>query len=153
MTSSDPSNPGAISLDQLIALNDEIAALARAGVPLEPALAELGSDMPGRLGAIAATFAERTRRGESLLEILSDQSLQLPPVYRAVVEAGLRTGRLPAALEALAGSIRRVAETRRGVAAAAFYPLLVLVLAWGFFAFFAVGIAPACLPDCRMAPM
>jgi type II secretory pathway component PulF len=62
-----------------------------------------------------------------------------------VVEAGLRTGRLPAALEALAGSIRRVAETRRGVAAAAFYPLLVLVLAWGFFAFFAVKIAPGLL--------
>lgn len=129
--------PGAITLDELIALNDEIAALVRAGVPLEPALAQLGGDMPGRLGRIATMLAERSGRGESLPEVLADESVRLPPVYRAVVTAGLRSGRLAAALEALAGSIRRVAETRRSVATAATYPLLVLVVAWGLFALFA----------------
>jgi type II secretory pathway component PulF len=137
LAQSEPLKPGAITLDQLVALNDEIAALVRAGVPLEPALAELGRDLPGRLGRIATMLAERTSRGESLTEVLSEGSAHLPPVYRAVVEAGSRAGRLPAALEALAGSIRRVAETRRGVAAAALYPLLVVMLAWGLFAFFA----------------
>jgi type II secretory pathway component PulF len=137
LAQSDPSLPGAISLDQLIALNDEIAALVRAGVPLEPALAELGADLPGRLGKIATLIAERASRGQSLPQVLADESARLPPVYRAVVEAGLRSGRLSAALEALASSIRRVGETRRGVATAALYPLLVLMLAWGLFAFFA----------------
>ena len=136
MAQSDSSAAGVISLDELIALNDEIAALVRARVPLEPALIELGADMPGRLGKIAGMLAERASLGQSLPEVLSDESAGLPPVYRAVVEAGLRTGRLPAALEALAGSIRRVAETRRGVATAAIYPLLVLMVAWGLFAFF-----------------
>lgn len=146
MAQSDPSLPGAISLDQLIALNDEIAALVRAGVPLEPALAELGGDLPGRLGRIATMLAERASRGQSLPQVLSDESARLPPVYRAVVEAGLRSGRLASALEALAGSIRRVAETRRGVVVAALYPLLVLIVAWGLFAFFASFTAERLAP-------
>jgi general secretion pathway protein F len=146
LAQSDPTLPGAITLDQLIALNDEIAALVRAGVPLEPALAELGADLPGRLGRIATMLAERASRGQSLPQVLSDESARLPPVYRAVVEAGLRSGRLASALEALAGSIRRVAETRRGVVVAALYPLLVLMLAWGLFAFFASFTADRLAP-------
>ena len=145
MAQGESSSLGSISLAELVALNDEIAALARAGVPLEPALAELGADMPGRLGQIATLVAERTGRGESLLEVISSQSLRLPPVYRAVVEAGLRSGRLSAALEALAGALRRVADTRRAVAVAAIYPLLVVMLAWGLAAFFVTKIVPSLL--------
>lgn len=145
MAQAKPSKLGPITLDELIALNDEIAALARAGVPLESALAELGADMPGRLGKIVTTIAQETSRGESLPQVFSRHSAGLPPVYRAVVEAGLRTGRLSSALEALAGSIRRVAETRRAVAMAAIYPLLVLIFAWGLFAFFIDKIAPGLL--------
>jgi type II secretory pathway component PulF len=131
-----------ITLDQLIALNDEIAALARAGVPLEQGLSALGGDMPGRLGAMASTLADRANRGEPLLQVLADPSLRLPPVYRSVVEAGLRTGRLPAALESLAAALRRLAEARRAVLAAALYPLMVLLLACCAFAFFCHLIAP-----------
>jgi len=140
-----PDAPAAITLNELIALNDEIAALVRAGVPLEPALGELSRDLPGRLGKIAAIVAQRSSRGESLLQVVSQQAGQLPPVYRAVVEAGLKTGRLPAALEALAGAIRRTAQTRRSVAMAALYPLLVLIAAWGLFAVFAHALAPRLL--------
>jgi general secretion pathway protein F len=139
----EPAKTGTITLDELLALNDEIAALVRSGVPLERGLAELGGDLPGRLGALAATLAERTGRGEPLLQVLAEQSAGLPPVYRAVVEAGVRSGRLPSALESLATSLRRLAETRRGIVAALIYPLLVLLLACGMFAFFSRGIAPA----------
>jgi type II secretory pathway component PulF len=134
-----------MTLNDLIALNAEIAALVRAGVPLERGLGELGTDMPGRVGKAAIMIADRTTRGESLVEVLGDQSAGFPPVYRAVVEAGLRTGRLPAALETLASSIRRVAETRRSIVAACVYPLLLLIAACGFFAFFSVVVAPSLL--------
>jgi general secretion pathway protein F len=143
--SSTPSQPAAISLDELIALNDEIAALVRAGVPLDRGLAALGSDMPGRLGRFAAVLGERTARGESLQAALAEPAAKLPPAYRAVVVAGVRAGRLPAALESLAGSIRRLAETRRSVAAGSLYSLFVLVLVWVFFAFFTVKLAPKLL--------
>ena len=134
-----------MTLDDLVALNDEIAALVRAGVPLEAALAEVGGDLPGRLGRIAAVLAERTARGESLAQAIADESGQLPPAYRAVVEAGLRSGRLSAALESLARPARRLAEARRLVAAGILYPLIVFLVAWGAFVLFTLKIAGSLL--------
>jgi type II secretory pathway component PulF len=133
----------AISLDDLLALSAEIAALARAGVPLEQGLAALGRDMPGRLGTFANELGQRTARGESLPDALAAAAGQVPGVYGAVVTAGLRAGRLPAALESLAHSARRMAETRRNLILMALYPLLLLAIIWGFVAFFAGVLAPA----------
>ncbi|MGD0900686.1 MAG: type II secretion system F family protein [Thermoguttaceae bacterium] len=134
--------PPAVTLEHLIALGDEMAALARAGVPLESGLGALGRDMPGGLGRLARTLAQRTSLGQPLVEVLDQLSPRLPKVYRAVVEVGIRTGRLPAALEALAGALRRLAETRRGVTVMLVYPLLVVALAWGLFGYFTARIAP-----------
>ena len=131
-----------MTLDDLVALNEEIAALVRAGVPLEAGLAQLGDDLPGRLGRLATRLAERTARGESLAQALTDDAGQLQPAYRAVVEAGVRAGRLPAALEAVAASARRLAETQRVVALAAIYPAIVILAAWCGLLFFTGAIAP-----------
>ncbi|MEE8451057.1 MAG: type II secretion system F family protein [Thermoguttaceae bacterium] len=149
MSNTESPQPSGITLDELIALNAEITSLVRAGVPLEPALTELGHDLPGRLGQIAQAVAQRSSLGEPLSKIVSEQSAGWPPMYRAVVEAGLKTGRLPAALEALAGSVRRIAETRRSVGMAMLYPLMLLLLAWAFFAMFAGAIAPNLLSGFR----
>ncbi|GEM_PF-3676816 len=46
----DSTGSPAISLDQFVALNDELAALVRARVPLERTLSEVGRDVPGTLG-------------------------------------------------------------------------------------------------------
>ena len=46
----------------MIALNDEIAALVRAGVPLEQGLGHLGGDLPGRLGTFTTALADRMGR-------------------------------------------------------------------------------------------
>ncbi|MEN6407141.1 MAG: type II secretion system F family protein [Thermoguttaceae bacterium] len=132
----------AISLDDLIALNDEIAALTRAGAPLESGLAELGADMPGRLGQLAAALAEKTSRGQSLAEAVLENAGQLPPTYHAVIEAGVRAGRLPAALESVAASARRQADTQRAASIAILYPLMVVLVAWLGLIFFTLAIAP-----------
>ena len=133
----------AVSLDQLIALNDEIAALVRAGVPLDRGLRSLGEDLPGRLGQIARQVAERLARGQSLTDALADPRLHVPRLYRAVIEAGIAAGRLPAALESLAGSLRRLAETRRSVVLSLVYPFLLFLLAWVLFALSASMLAPS----------
>lgn len=131
-----------MTLDDLIALNDEMAALVRCGVPLEAGLAELGADLPGRLGRFAALLAQRTARGESLAQAITAEAGQLPPSYRAVVEAGIRAGRLPAALESVASSARRLSETHRAAVIAATYPLLVALVAWGGLILFTCVEAP-----------
>ena len=105
--------PGPITIDQLLALNEEIIALVRAGVPLERGLLLAGWDIRGKLGRIAGALGGRMSRGESLVEALDGEKLAIPPLYRAVVEAGARSGQLPVALEGLARYVRAHSEARR----------------------------------------
>lgn len=136
----------AITLEQLIALNEEIAALARAGIPLEQGLSHLGQDMPGKLGRIATLIAARLQRGDAISDVFRECASDIPPVYRAVVEAGARSGRLAAALESAASSARRVADMRRVVVGAVLYPLLVFLLAWGLWVAFVGAVVPRFIP-------
>ncbi len=137
--------PGSITIDQLLALNEEIAALVRAGVPLERGLVVAGRDLRGRLGRIAAALSRRLSRGESLPEALEGEGQSIPPLYRAVVEAGARSGRLPIALEGLAQYVRGYAEARAAIGLALWYPLLVLTLAYALF----VGLVSLAVPAVR----
>src|SRR3954470_8499922 len=124
---------GRISVEELGALNDEIAALVRAGVPLERGLLRAGSDLSGGLKRITQALGARLGRGESLGQALEAEKGATPPLYRAVVEAGARSGRLPAALEGLARYVRSYSEARSSIGVALWYPILVLSLAYALF--------------------
>jgi general secretion pathway protein F len=134
-----------MSLEQLVALNEEIVALVRAGVPLDRGLVELGNDMPGRLGRIAREMGDRMAGGESLEQVLASEEFVFPPVWRAVVEAGLRTGRLSSALEALSTTGRRAAELRRAIGISLIYPAIVVTVAYALFLFFSLQFTPLIL--------
>ena len=101
------------SLEELIALTDEMAALVRAGIPLEEGLTHVARDLARRPGRIAQMLATRMQGGESLLHVVSTSPDVFPPTYRAVVEAGLRCGRLPAALEGLASTAQSSVGARQ----------------------------------------
>jgi general secretion pathway protein F len=127
------SGRGTMTLDHLIALNDEIAALVRTGLPLERGLREVGGDLSGRLSKTMTGLAERMSRGASLPEALEAEGERLPRIYRSVVEAGLRAGRLSSALEGLAGFVRAYVDSRRAIGLALTYPMIVLTLAYCLF--------------------
>jgi general secretion pathway protein F len=129
-----------VTLDELVALNDEIIALARAGVPLEMGLREFGGDRSSALAALGSRLAGRMSRGVSLGEALRSEGAGLPPTYSAIVEAGLLANRLPEALEAVSEFARRMSELRRRVAAAMAYPLMLLVVAYGLFVLFILPV-------------
>src|SRR6478672_7043244 len=86
-----------VTLEQLTALSDEISALARAGVPLDRGLRELAVDMPGRLGKLADQMGRQLEQGQRLDDVVAELGETLPRAYRAVIEAGVSSGRLPAA--------------------------------------------------------
>ncbi len=132
-----------ITLDQLAALNDEMAALARAGVPLDRGLLHVGGDLPGRLGRITRDIGQRLEQGETIEQVLSDESL--PPAYRAVVAAGVRSGSLAVALEGVSTVIRRAAEMRRMVIVSLVYPLIVIAVAYQLFVFMVLTCFPVML--------
>ena len=119
-----------ITLEQFTALNEELAALARVGIPLERGLADLSRDLPGRLGTLAGEIGRRLSDGESLLQVLSDERLGVPVAYRAVLEAGVRSGRLGQALQDVAETARRARELRLAVFLAQLYPVLVVMVAY-----------------------
>ena len=135
MSRTEKSSGRPISLDQLLALNDEMAALVRAGIPLEQGLTALGHESPGKLGSLATRLADRLRAGENLAEILQRDELMFPPAWRSVVLAGIRSGHLAAALEGLSQTVRRAAEFRRSIAASLIYPFIVVAIAYGFLLF------------------
>jgi type II secretory pathway component PulF len=130
MTSPLTSEPRAVTLDDLAALNREISALVASGLPLEEGLRQVARDYRGGVRSLAARLADETAAGKSLDEAIAAQGDALPPVYRAVVLAGLKSGRLAAALECFAETAARIAALRRTIGQAAVYPLLVIIVAW-----------------------
>ncbi len=145
MSGTTPFRTDGVSLAQLIALNEELASLVRAGVPLETGLVELGREIPGRIGQIATLLGTRMSRGETLQEILASDPQQFPPVWRSVVEAGIRSGNLAAALQGMATTGRRIAELRRVTGVAMIYPLIVVGLAYVMFLTLVTRLAPKTL--------
>jgi type II secretory pathway component PulF len=137
-----PKASGSITIEQLFALNEEIRALVRAGVPLERGLLTAARSLRGRLGRITSALADRLNRGESLVQALESEKQVLPALYRAVVEAGARSGNLPVALEGLARYVRGYSEARAVIGLALWYPLVVLCLAYALFVCLVLVIVP-----------
>lgn len=136
------SRAGRVELDDLIALNDQIAALIRTGIPLELGLREAGRTIPGELGRISERLGERMTTGASLAQALDQEGDHVPAVYRAVIEAGQRAGRLPEALEALSSVARSLLEMHRQVTLALIYPVLVAIIAWLLLTAFVWQVVP-----------
>jgi len=131
-----------ITLDQLVALSDEIAALARAGVPLDRGLQDLAYDLPGRLGRLAGEMGKKLEQGQPLEKVVAELGAALPPAYQTVIAAGQRVGRLPAALEDVARTARRVNQLRWAIGLALIYPSILLIIAWGLLSFVLMKITP-----------
>lgn len=136
---------GNISLEELVALNDEIASLTRSGVPLELGLKGFGTSVRGRLGRLANRLGKSVAQGKSLPQSLSESDANFPPIYRAIVTAGMRAGRLPAALEAVTASARNLQEVRRSIGLALLYPLVLVVAAYFALWFVLAQITPVLL--------
>lgn len=124
MATADLSRSSTSRLDEFIALNDELAALVRAGLPLELGI---GSNPRHRF---ATRIADQLQRGRSLDEALQDEHHEIPPAYRAVIAAGLRSGRLADAVETISRTARVMLALRRRIRTASIYPAIVVVIAY-----------------------
>lgn len=131
-----------MTLDQLAALSDEIAALARAGVPLDRGLKALARELPGRVGKVAGEIGKRLDAGQPLSQAVAELGTTLPPAYHTVIAAGLRAGRLPAALEGIARTARRISLLRRAIGLALVYPVILLSVTWVLGLLVLVKLAP-----------
>jgi general secretion pathway protein F len=141
--------PVAIRLEDLIAINREIAALVRAGIPLELGLRTFAGGLSSRLGRLADRIADRLSHGESPTSAFRMEGGSAFPVYSAVIDAGLQSGHLPEVLEAVAKSAEVLQETRRQLQMALIYPIIVCLFGYALLLFFISEIVPRYLRSVR----
>ncbi|WP_428306266.1 type II secretion system F family protein [Lacipirellula sp.] len=129
------------SLDDFMALNDQLTALVRADVPLGLGLGTNGDAAAATLEKVNAGVARRVSRGESLADAIGDEPTA-PALYRRVMQAGWRSGNAQAALASSSRLAEAAEETRYQTRAAFFYPALVALLALAGIAGFVRFVLP-----------
>ena len=125
------------SLDEFMALNDQVAALIEAGVPLDVDLGR-GADAAATLERINALIARRVSQGASLADAVQQDDRLLNPSYRNLVQLGLRSDDLAAGLAGSNLLAVSAVQSRQRTGLALLYPMLVCCLAF-------VGLIAFCL--------
>lgn len=133
-----------LSLDDFLFFNEQLAALSKAGVPLENGLRQLVADVGSRkLKRLLLTLANDLESGTPLEQALERQKAHLPPYYASTVQAGLQSGDLGSALYGLAAHLQLKSNTRRALVELAAYPLVILTVALGVMSFVMRQVIPA----------
>ncbi|PBS12120.1 type II secretion system protein GspF [Lysobacteraceae bacterium NML93-0792] len=101
-----------------------------ASAPLEEALRTIGSqsDRRGVRRVVMATHAQ-VLEGRRLADAMAQQGQAFPPLYRAMVSAGERSGALPQILERLADLLERQQQVRGKMIGTLVYPAALSVTA------------------------
>jgi general secretion pathway protein F len=119
-----------LSLEDCTFFNEQVAAMAQAGVPLEQGLRQLAADAASRkLKRLLLDVADDLSRGGTLDQVVQRHRGRFPGGYAGVVQAGLETGTLGGTLHALAADLRLRGQVRRALIETAAYPLTVLAFA------------------------
>ena len=129
------------TLDQVIGLGEEIAALVRTGLPLEESLLLKSQMERGKIGEHLQQLAQRLGTGQSLADAVRNDPV-FPPVFAAVVEAGIKSGNLAGSLDSLTECIRSLREARLFLLRSTLYPLVLFTTLWFVFAFLVLLLVP-----------
>lgn len=132
-----------MNAETLAALSDEMAALSRAGLPLDRGLAalsaELGSDSVGRA---CRDLARLLSQGRPADEAMAEALKGAPDHVAALVRSGVASGKLAESLTRLGEHARLRSRLSSAVVEALFYPAIVLAFGLGIFAFIGNFIIP-----------
>ena len=94
-----PARPKAVSGDDFLAFNQQLAQLTAAGMPIERGLRLIARDVRSkRLARTISLVAEQMESDKSLSEAFESHRKQFPPMYGRLVDMGVKSGRLPGIL-------------------------------------------------------
>ena len=139
-----PPRPGTpMGRSEFLLFNEQLAAIARAGIPLERSLRELAHDAASpRMRRVIQAIATELEAGASIPEAFQKHARRFPPLYGRILEAGVRSGRLGEMLTSLNRHSETAAQTRRILFEATCYPIVVLALAAGIVTAFLYVVVP-----------
>jgi type II secretory pathway component PulF len=129
--------------DDFIAFNQELAQLARAGLPVEQGLRLIAADLrSGRLATTVREVADDLEKGVPLPEAFEKHRGRFPHLYGRLVDAGIRANNLPAVLFNLGRHLELVQRLRRTLWRGLSYPLMLLVVLFCIVAFLGLVVLP-----------
>ena len=92
----------AIGRNQFMLFNQQLAAITKAGIPLEKGLRELANDVGSKsMRKLVDAIADELEAGVSIEEAFEKRQKRFPPLYGRILKAGVETGRLNEMLTSL----------------------------------------------------
>jgi len=134
---------GRVGLDRVAQFTLELETLLGAGAPIGEGLAAIAAqESDARVRGLATRIAKRVDSGWSIADALREHERVFGPVYLETVAAAERSGRMREALERLAATLERRAETGRKLRQAMLYPATVAVALFSGTAFLLAFVVP-----------
>jgi type II secretory pathway component PulF len=128
---------------QIALFHRTLAELCRSGIPLGRAFRLLASDLRrGPMRGAAEAMAAEVERGTTLAQAYANHADAFPPIYGALVEAGIASGDLPGTLEEVARIAALRAEAASRLRRATIYPLVVAVFVAAIGGFLFTWVVP-----------
>jgi type II secretory pathway component PulF len=119
----------AVGRNEFLLFNQQLASIAKAGVPLERGLRELSRDIASRsMRRLIEDVATDLEAGVPIEQAFGKREKQFPPLYGRILKAGVETGRLSEMLTSLNRHLELAGNTRRIVFEAISYPAVILTL-------------------------
>lgn len=132
-----------MNAETLAALSDELAALSRAGLPLDRGLAALSTELGGdAVGRTCHALSRHLAAGRPIDEALKLALEGAQPHVEAVVRAGVLSGKLAESLTRLGEHSRLRSRLTALILDALFYPGLVFAFGLSIFAFLGTFVIP-----------
>ncbi|MCK4886656.1 MAG: type II secretion system F family protein [Planctomycetes bacterium] len=120
----------AIGRNEFLLFNQQLASIAKAGIPLEKGLRELSKDInSAKMKRLIDEIATELENGTGIEQAFEKRKKNFPPLYGRILKAGVETGRLPEMLTSLNRHIEVSTKTRKIIFEAISYPATVLFLA------------------------
>ncbi len=134
--------PPRLRFKQLTLFTRQLATLTQV-TPLEEALRTIArqGDRP-EVCAIVANVADGVVEGRPLAEAMNREAASFPPLFRAMVAAGERSGTLPDILERQSALLERQATMRSKLLSALAYPAVLTLVALGVVAALMIAVVP-----------
>jgi type II secretory pathway component PulF len=133
----------AIGRNEFLLFNQQLASIAKAGIPLERGLRQLSADIGSKkMRKLVTDIAGDLEGGMSIEKAFEKRQKYFPPLYGRILKAGVETGRLSQMLTDLNRHIEMSNQTRKIIFEAMTYPAVVFFIAAVVISFVYIIIIP-----------
>jgi len=133
----------ALNAKDIAFLTEQLLTITQSGLPISPALKEMGKDVRSRrVRRVITDIQKRLESGATLEEALKSHPEAFSQVYLSLIRAGERTGNLPKVLGQLATYANRQVEIRSRLEEVLAYPIFLIIAVVTMLTIFSIVILP-----------